>query len=70
MWYLLVTFTHRLVDALLQLAEIGLLSPLHAINGSIEALGCVAGPLLGFGSEWHRIKGKGLTDPQNVERWP
>ena len=53
MWYLLVTFTHRLVDALLELAEIGLLSPLHAINGSIEALGCVAGPLLGFGSEWH-----------------
>jgi hypothetical protein len=58
------------VDALLQLAEIGLLSPLHAINGSIEALGCVAGPLLGFGSEWHGIKGKGLTDPQNVGRWP
>lgn len=70
MWWLLVTFTHRLVDALLELAEVGLLSPLHAIDGSIEATGGIAGPLLGFGFEWHGIKGKGRTGRQNAGRWP
>ena len=53
MWWLFVTFTHRLVNALLEFAEIGLLSPLHAVHGSIEATGGIAGPLLGFGFEWH-----------------
>ena len=48
MWWLFVTFTHRLVDALLEFAEIGLFCPLHAVHGSIEATGGIAGPLLGF----------------------